>query len=224
MCSLGREGEVEINRMIIKRYPKGILSLVEDTFNIENACANILGTELRDLILARDGVLVVRPDSGDPEEVTLKCLDILGAKFGTTVNKRGYKVLHPKVRVIWGDGLDLDKVRGILGRAYVNGWSAENLVFGMGGGLLQKVNRDDMRFAFKGSAHERNGEWHDVYKAPKEGGKTSKRGRLKLIKESNSYATRRIEEPGEDLLQTVYENGHLLIDQSFTDIRARAAL
>ncbi len=224
MCAAGRDGEPRIVKLLLDRYQRGILSVVGDTYDIEHFANHIIGVELKDQIMKRDGVFVLRPDSGDPEEITLKCLEILGAKFGFTINAKGYRVLNPKVRVIYGDGLDIDKIRGILGRAYVNGWSAENLVFGMGGGLLQKVNRDDMRFAFKGSAHERDGVWHDVYKAPKEGGKTSKRGRLKLVNEGGVYTTRRLEEPGEDLLVTVYENGELKVDHNFVDIRARAAL
>ena len=110
---------------------------------------NIWGTKLKDAVMARDGTLVVRPDSGDPLEVDLKLLELLGDKFGYSVNEKGYKVLDPHVRIIQGDGIDIVMLENILRHLKDNGWSADNIAFGSGGGLLQKLNRDTQKCAFK---------------------------------------------------------------------------
>jgi nicotinamide phosphoribosyltransferase len=225
MTACGPEGEADIVGNLIAQYPTGILSMVGDSFNIYDFAAKICGETYREAILARDGVLVIRPDSGDPEEVMLKLADILWAKFGGTVNSKGYKVINPKVRLLWGDGINLDGVRRVLGVFDLRGWATENVAcFGIGSNLLQKVNRDDLRFAFKCCAHERDGKWVDVFKSPIEGGKNSKRGRLKLVKDGDTFKTVRFEEPGEDLLVTVFEAGELVKEITFDEVRKNAAL
>ena len=177
MTSKGREGEYEVIANLIKIYPTGILSLVLDSFNIYNACEH-LGTVLKDAVLAREGKVVVRPDSGHPPEVTMKIIVILEKHFGVTVNEKGYKVLPPKIGIIYGDGLDVAMIKLILETLEKSKWAASNLVFGMGGGLLQKVNRDTQRNAFKCSANETmDGEWHDIFKDPIDGSKKSKAGK-----------------------------------------------
>ena len=223
MTPYGPAGESKIIEDIIKKYPKGILSVVFDSFGYKNCLRNIIGTTFRDAILARDGIFVCRPDSGNPEEVTLETLDILGEKFGFTMNSKGYRVLNPKVRVLWGDGIDLQGIKGILGIMMVYGWSAENMVFGMGGGLLQKVNRDTQRFAFKSSAQCRSGVWHDVYKNPTDITKKSKRGRLSLVKIDGKFTTVSEVKNG-DLLKVVFENGVLVNPITFDEVRKNALL
>ncbi len=226
MTARGPDGECDVIGQLLEQYPTGILSVVCDSYDDERHVSKYLGEVHREAILARDGVFVVRPDSGDPEEVTIKLIDILGKKFGYTKNSKGYRVLNPKVRLLWGDGIDIDGIRGILGMLMVNGWSAENMVFGMGGGLLQKVNRDTQRFAFKCCAQKQNGAWVDIFKNPKEKSKASKRGRLALVKVGEEYKT--ISSLNlEDLidqLEVVYENGLLLRDQNFSEIRENAKL
>ena len=228
MTPLGPGGEAKVIGDIIKRFPKGILALVIDSFGYKNCLANIIGGQFREAVLARDGVLVCRPDSGNPEEVTLECLNILGEKFGFTTNTKGYRVLNPKVRVLWGDGIDLHDVKNILGAMMVYGWSADNIVFGMGGGLLQKVNRDTQRFAFKSSAQKRGGVWYDVYKNPTDVSKVSKRGRLALVRtDDGGWATIKEElltSSEMNKLVTVFETGKLVNPITFTEIRKNAEL
>lgn len=229
MTARGPEGEARIIGDLIAEYPTGILSVVVDSYDYKNCVGNIIGKQFKDAILARDGVFVVRPDSGNPEEVTLAIIDSLGKNFGFTVNSKGYRVLNPKVRVLWGDGIDIRGVDNILGTLYVNGWSAENMVFGMGGGLLQKVNRDTQRFAFKCSAQKRDGKWIDIFKNPLDKTKVSKKGRLALLHDPvfGVYETVKIEDiPAgrTDLLQTVFENGKLLKFYTFDEVRANAKL
>lgn len=108
-------------------------------------------------------------------------LRILEDKFGVTINSKGYKVLN-NVRVIQGDGVNPDSIAQILKRMKELGFSASNIAFGMGGALLQKVDRDTFKFAYKCSSITINGVEQDVYKDPiTDSGKRSKRGRLDLI-------------------------------------------
>ena len=224
MTARGPEAEEEVIGDLIKNYPTGILSVVVDSYDYKNCVGNIIGKKFKEKILARDGVFVVRPDSGNPEEVTLDIMENLGRNFGATKNAKGYRVLNSKVRVLWGDGIDIRGVDNILTTLMVNGWSAENMVFGMGGGLLQKLDRDTQRFAFKCSAQKRNGVWHDIYKNPIDKSKVSKKGKLALIKNADGdFATVPEGTPG-DLLVTVFENGKLIKFYTFDEVRKNAEL
>jgi nicotinamide phosphoribosyltransferase len=134
-------------------------------------------------------------------------------------------VINPKIRVLWGDGIDKDGIEKILTTLATAGFAAENVAFGMGGGLLQKVNRDTQRFAFKSSAQCRGGVWHDIFKMPKDLSKASKKGRLALTKEGNTFNTVRQElAKGNDILETVFENGEIVKEITFDAVRKNAAL
>lgn len=103
-----------------------------------------------------------------------------------------------------------------------NGWAAQNIIFGMGGGLHSSVNRDTQRNAFKCSAQLRNGTWHDIFKNPLDSSKKSKTGRLKLVKENSHFKTVPISDERKDYLQTVFKNGELIREEKFSDIKNRA--
>jgi nicotinamide phosphoribosyltransferase len=233
ITSWGRENEVEAYRNMLKQYGgKGkILAVVSDSYDIYNACENLWGGELRQEVIDSGATVVIRPDSGHPATVVLKCLDILGSKFGYTVNSKGYRVLN-NVRVIQGDGVNYDSILEILEVATQHGWSATNVGFGMGGALLQQVNRDTQQFAYKCSSMTRtytdgHTEEVDVYKQPKtDSMKNSKRGRLDLIFTDTGYKTIKLL-PGEwlhpeSVMQTVYEDGVILVDDKFSTIRIRS--
>ena len=224
ITSWGRGHEVEACQNMLVQYPEGLVAVVSDSYDIFNCCANIWGGVLKEQVLARDGVLVVRPDSGDPPVIVVKVLDILGDKFGYTTNAKGYKVLHPKVRVIQGDGIDFKMLDLILSAMETAGWSADNIAFGSGGGLLQKLNRDTQKFAFKCSSATIGDEVRDVFKQPiTDNGKKSKAGRLKLVYQDGVLTTVPESDPRPDQLQFVFRNGELLIDQTFAQIRERSA-
>ena len=178
----GREHEADAYRNMVAQFgkPGAIFAVVSDSYDIFNACARLWGDALREEVIRSGATLVVRPDSGDPAETTLKVAQILAERFGTTTNAKGFRVLN-NVRIIQGDGVTLDSLRLCLSNFFHNGFSAENIAFGMGGGLLQQVNRDTMQWAMKCSAMQVDGEWRDVYKAPVgDTSKTSKKGRLVL--------------------------------------------
>lgn len=223
VTSWGKEGEVDSYRNMLKKYPKGLVAVVSDSYNIFDACDRIWGRLLKRIVLNRDGVLVIRPDSGDPTVVLPQILDILGKRFGYTLNNKGFKVLNPKVRIIQGDGIDYQSLGVILEALKVSGWSADNIAFGSGGGLLQKLDRDTQKFAFKCSSIEINGLWSDVIKDPiTDPGKRSKAGRLALTRMGNNYNTVREEDLSDkNLLVPVFRNGVLLVDQKLEDIRNR---
>jgi nicotinamide phosphoribosyltransferase len=171
--------------------------------------------------------VVIRPDSGDPRTVPIEVIALLAKQFGTTTNAQGYRVLPPQVRVIQGDGIDLDSIQAILANLEAGGWSADNLAFGMGGALLQQSNRDTLRFALKCSEAVVNGVPREVYKQPStDAGKGSKRGRLALVRTpEGSYTTvPEADAAGEDLLQTVFENGVVTHRQTLAEVRARAGV
>src|ERR1035437_3635540 len=183
MTAMGPGVECEQIVRVLDQNPTGIVSVVADSYNIYQFVDMYMGLLLKDRILAREGVFVVRPDSitdvhDTPARLMEWILNSLWSAFGGTTNVKGFKVLDPHVRVLWGDGIDRDGIDKILDRAQLAGFSAENVRIGMGGALLQKVNRDTQRFAFKSSAQYRNGQWYDVWKDPIGSGKTSKKGRL----------------------------------------------
>lgn len=225
ITSWGREHELDAMRNMLEQYPTGLVACVSDSFDIFRACRDFWGTELRDQILGRDGTLVIRPDSGDPPTIVLQVLEILGERFGTTTNAKGYKVIDPHVRVIQGDGVDYEMIVAILDKLAKAGWSADNLAFGSGGGLLQKVNRDTQKFAFKCSSATVNGVECDVFKQPvTDAGKRSKSGRLALVKTETGFATVR-ETPGiANELVEVFRDGALTQNWTFDEVRARAAI
>jgi nicotinamide phosphoribosyltransferase len=223
ITSWRKSGEALAYANMLNQFPNGLVAVVSDSYDVYNAVANIWGKELRSQILSRDGTLVIRPDSGEPKEVVVKILDLLGESFGYTVNQKGYKVLDPHVRVIQGDGINRHSLPEILEAMKVSGWSADNVAFGSGGGLLQNVNRDTSKFAIKCAAANVEGQWRDVYKDPvTDPGKRSKAGRMKLVKIEGQYKTVLENHPMPDELQTVFENGDLIVDQKFSEIRARA--
>jgi nicotinamide phosphoribosyltransferase len=225
ITSWGRDNETDAYRNMLQQYPEGLVAVVSDSYDIYNACEHIWGEVLKDEILQRNGTLVVRPDSGEPKDVVLKCTQILGEKIGFTVNEKGYKVLNPKIRIIQGDGVNYESIGEILEHLKNHGWSADNVAFGMGGALLQKVHRDTQKFAFKCSCATVNGEDRDVYKDPAtDHGKKSKRGRLKLVKENETYITKALDEDGEDILQTVFENGKILREIDFQGVKNNSLL
>lgn len=221
----GPEGELAAMENMLGQYPTGLVACVSDSFDIFSACRDKWGETLKAKVLARPGTLVVRPDSGDPVETSLKVVELLWDAFGGERNAKGFRVLDPHVRIIWGDGIDRESLEQILESFAAQGWSADNIAFGSGGGLLQKLNRDTQKCAFKCSQVVVDGEPRDVYKDPvTDPGKKSKRGRLSLHCSGGVWETKMGPacDPDTDLLVDVFENGAILKEYTFDEIRARA--
>ena len=230
ITSWGREGELDAFRNMLEQYPDGIVACVSDSWDVFNATKNYWGRELRDLILQRhDGRLVIRPDSGDPPTVVVKCLELLGGPGGgfeayLTKTKTGHRLLPPQVRIIQGDAVCYEMIDKIYSAMSAAGWAADNVGFGSGGALLQQLNRDTLKFAMKCASVVVDGKEKEVYKDPiTDPGKKSKRGRLALVRTSEGYATVKQSELGDrqDELIEVFRNGKLSVDHSFEDIRSR---
>lgn len=232
MTALGRQGEFHMVDRAIRKYPKGHLSVVSDSYDIE-AAIKYYGTAAKTAILAREGKFVVRPDSPrfkgeSPASQVVWIAQQLEHYFGATTNRLGFKELHPKVGIIYGDGLSVEEIFQCVDALLAAGYAASTCVYGMGGGLLQKHNRDTQRSAFKCAAQERNGAWHDVYKEPLDRSKASKRGHLFLAKNKNTgkHLTMRESEAyaqglnaTDNCLDVVFEDGTLLKDTGWAEVR-----
>ncbi len=229
ITSWGRDNEIEAYRNMLRNFakPNSLVAIVSDSWNIYNAVEKIWGEQLKQEVIDSGATIVIRPDSGEPVEVVSKVVQLLSEKFGFDVNSKGYKVLK-NVRIIQGDGVNQDSIKQILERLKSENFSASNIAFGIGGSLLQKVNRDTLKFAYKCSAIVTDGKLREVYKQPiTDSGKNSKRGRLDLILKDGKYETVKLKDSetisaDNSQLQTVFENGELMIDDNLEEIRKRA--
>jgi nicotinamide phosphoribosyltransferase len=229
ITSWGRERERDAYSNMLDQFakPGALLAVVSDSYDIYAAIDKLWGEDLRQRVIDSGATVVIRPDSGDPEQVVPQVLRRLHEKFGATFNEQGYALLK-NVRVIQGDGIDSPQsIHDILREVMRVGYSADNVAFGMGGGLLQKVNRDTYGFAMKCSAIMIDGAWHDVFKDPiTDPGKKSKRGRVRLVQTGTGLKTVDSSVGWQDdmteIMQVVYDGRHVK-QTSFAEIRSRAA-
>jgi nicotinamide phosphoribosyltransferase len=220
----GQDHELDFFRHIIKnvlsKYP--FVSVVIDTYDMKKAI-KMWGTTLKDELIATGHTVRLRPDSGVPYKVVLQTVKLLDKYFGSTVNSKGYKVLHPSVRVIQGDGITRDMMRKILQVLMDNGYSADNVNFGSGGALLQKVTRDTQRFAMKGSYAEVDGKGRVTRKNPKtDPSKASKGGLLETVRRDGKIVTVTVEQvltTDEKLFQEVFRDGVVTKEYTFAEVR-----
>jgi len=224
----GREHEAAAYENILNNVPEGILACVSDSYDIYKAVRDLWGGKLRDKVMHRKGTLVIRPDSGEAVTVLEQLFNIAAEKFGSEVNRKGWKVIAPQVRFIQGDGVNYYTIQNMISQLTRKGWSMDNWSFGMGGALLQQLNRDTLRFALKCSAIDVNGQWHDVYKQPiTDPGKDSRAGRFVVLREGDEFVTVKREEgreiAGTDQLELVLEDGVLRRDQTLEEIRTIAS-
>ncbi|MDN5288130.1 MAG: nicotinate phosphoribosyltransferase [Mucilaginibacter sp.] len=234
MCSFGREDEIGAFKHMLELYPTGIVSIVSDTFDVYHVLTDF-AERLKADILKRDGKVVFRPDSGNPEYIICGNPDaepgsnewkgvirLLDEKFGSSVNSKGYKVLSPKVGLIYGDGMYIERYVRTLNRLKEMGYAASNLVIGVGG-ILRNHTRDTLGFAIKATYVEVNGEPREIEKDPiTDRKKKSHKGLLTLIKDENGYCTLdqcNVEQEAGSLLHTVYRDGKQVKETSLADIR-----
>jgi len=239
MCAGGAENEYETyRRLITEVYPSGFLSIVSDTWDLWNTLSVIIPS-LKPEILARDGKIVIRPDSGDPVKIICGdddatdprakkgVIELLWDIFGGTVNEKGFKVLDSHIGCIYGDAITYDRCGEISVRLMNKGFASTNMVYGIGSFTYQYTTRDTFGFALKSTAVTINGEEIAIYKNPvtDNGVKKSQKGRVAVLKigaelkvfdgfTSTDYIAA-------DLLQPVFQDGKLLREEKLSEIRER---
>lgn len=248
MSSSSRDAELDTYRYILSKYPSGVVSLVSDTYDFFQVITTY-ATILKDDILARTpdslglAKVVFRPDSGDPVNIIVGdpsapegsperkgAVECLAEIFGTTTNSLGYKTLNPRVGLIYGDSITVERCEAILVRLAAKGYASDNIVFGIGSYTYQYATRDSLGFAMKATYRVTDGEGVAIFKDPKtdSGTKKSARGLLSVHRGpmSRDYilvdgVTEEGERSGE--LKTVFLDGEILVNDSFETIRARVS-
>jgi nicotinamide phosphoribosyltransferase len=237
MCAGGRETEFETFERLLGLYPNGILSIVSDTYDLWQVCTDFL-PRLKDRILARDGKLVIRPDSGDPELILCGdpsapagspahrgVVNLLADEFGTVQNAKGYRDLDPHVGAIYGDSITYERADAITANLMRQGFASTAVVFGYGSYTYQYQTRDTFKMAMKATWVQVDGVGHDILKDPitDDGTKKSATGRLAVRRTMDGvpYLIQHASPDQEDEqeLRLVYDNGKLLRQSSFADVR-----
>ena len=247
MTSYGKEDEIVAFERMLDLFPTGIVSVVSDSFDLWQVCTTFV-TQLKDKILARNGKLVIRPDSGDPVDIvcganpagpdydlnynvytveqTKGVVELLWDAFGGTINSKGYKVLDSHIGVIYGDSISRERAEAICRRLEAKGFASNNVVFGIGSYTYNYNTRDSLGIAVKSTYCEVDGEARNIFKDPvtDDGMKKSARGLLRIDLVDGEYVLRdevtEEEEAGGEL-KVVYENGKLLVDHTLQEIRNR---
>ncbi len=231
-------GEEEtFKRLITEVYPNGIVSIVSDTWDLWKVLTEYL-PNLKEEVLARDGKVVIRPDSGDPVDIICGnpkgksteekkgVIELLWDIFGGKTNEKGFKELDTHIGAIYGDSITLARATQICERLKQKGFASTNVVLGIGSFTYQYNTRDTFGFAMKATYGEVNGEGREIFKDPitDDGTKKSAKGLIKIEKENGVYklvdqVSWEEEKQGE--LKEVFRDGKLLIDDSLAEIRKR---
>jgi nicotinamide phosphoribosyltransferase len=222
-------------RLITEVYPKGIVSIVSDTYDFWAIVTKLLPA-LKNEILARNGKVVIRPDSGDPVKIIVGddnapvgspehrgLIQCLWDTFGGTLTDKGYKVVDAHIGAIYGDSITIERQIAILEGLEKKGFASCNVVLGIGSYTYQYVTRDTFGFAMKSTYCEVNGEGREIFKQPKtDAGKNSHRGLIRVDEVDGKlvakYPVSREQEEG-GVLEVVFEDGNLVRDMTLADIR-----
>ncbi len=239
MCAGGMEDEYDTyKRLITEVYPSGMVSIVSDTWDLWNTLEEIIPS-LKDEIMARDGKVVIRPDSGDPVDIICGnhtdrilvetdpeykgVIQLLWETFGGTINEKGYKVLDPHIGAIYGDAITLERADTILSRLEEQGFAASNIVFGVGSYTYQYNTRDTFGFAMKSTFAVVDGKGHQLYKDPitDNGTKKSQKGYVRVFRKLDGimYDDEYDEQPEDTMLETVFKDGELVRKTTLEEIR-----
>lgn len=234
VSSEGTEGELElIKHLLTNVYPTGFLSLVSDTWDLFKLITLYL-PQVKDLILSRDGKLVIRPDSGDPADIIcgIECsngiripeekgvIELLWEIFGGTINEKGYKVLDSHIGAIYGDAITLDRCEDICRRLEKKGFASSNIVFGIGSYTYNCNTRDQFGFALKSTYAVINGKEKMIFKNPKtdkDNFKKSQTGKVVVLKDEqgNIYYKDKLLQAdfdklkSENIMMTAFEDGKI---------------
>jgi nicotinamide phosphoribosyltransferase len=237
MCSGSKDGELEtFKRLITEVYPGGIVSIVSDTWDLWKVCTDYLPA-LKNDILARDGKVVIRPDSGDPVKIICGnpdgkteaerkgVVELLWDVFGGTITDKGYKMLDPHIGAIYGDSINIERATNICENLMAKGFATQ-VVFGIGSYTYQYNTRDTFGTAMKATYVVVDGEGREIFKNPvtDDGTKKSATGLLQVKKENGKYilydkVSWEAEKDSE--LQTVFKDGVITKEFSLAEIRER---
>jgi nicotinamide phosphoribosyltransferase len=241
MCLGGRAGEREtFRRLITEVYPKGIVSVVSDTWDLWNVLTKILPS-LQQKIMRRDGKLVIRPDSGDPVKIVCGdpnaavgtpqrkgVIELLWEVFGGTMSATGHKLLDSHIGCIYGDAINYARAEAILAGLAVKGFASANIVFGVGSFTYQFVTRDLFNFAMKATYAKVGDEDRALFKSPvtDDGMKNSAKGRLAVLRDDSGsmYLVNEAtpEQEAASLLQPVWRDGQFIRKYTWDEVRANA--
>lgn len=236
MCSnyaIDGDEETLIKRLLTEIYPNTSFSAVLDSYDYWNIVENIL-PKLKNEIMNHNGCFLVRGDSGDCVDVVTRTVFKLWEEFGGTTNSKGYKVLDPHVKAIYGDSITVQRCEQIYDILEKNGFAASNVALGVGSfsfqcieedGVLKPFTRDTFSSCIKATYCEIDGKPYPIFKNPKDGGfKKSQRGLCHVYKESDGkltfkdgYTSENL--PMNNLLETVFRDGKLIKEQSLQEIR-----
>lgn len=240
MCMGTKDSEIEtFKRLINNTYPNGIVSIVSDTWDFWQVITEFL-PKLKKDILARNGKVVIRPDSGDPIKIICGdpdapmgtpeykgAIECMWETFGGTITEKGFKLLDSHVGLIYGDSITPGRQKAILEFLKLKGFASYNVVLGIGSYTYEYVTRDTFGFAVKATYGEVNGEGRPIFKSPKtdDGTKKSAKGLLCLIRDIKGNLILKDEcnwkEESQGELVTVFKDGKLMVDQSLSQIRER---
>jgi nicotinamide phosphoribosyltransferase len=224
-------------RLICEVYPKGIVSIVSDTWDLWKVLTDYL-PKLKNEIINREGKVVIRPDSGNPVDIICGTangkteserkgvIELLWDTFGGHINDKGYKELIPQIGAIYGDSITIDRATQICERLKAKGFASTNVVLGIGSYTYQYNTRDTFGFAMKATYGEVDGQGREIFKDPitDDGTKKSAKGLMKVVLENGVYqlidqVDWQAEKQGE--LKEVFRDGKLLIEQHLSEIRSR---
>lgn len=243
MCSYGQENEKDLlTHLLTEVYPTGLFSAVCDTWDFWKLVSEYL-PELKETIMARDGKLVVRPDSGNPVDIICGTvltggktpeekglIEVLYEIFGGQINELGFKVLDSHIGAIYGDSITLEIAKEICEKLYKKGFATTNVVFGIGSYSYQYATRDTFGFAVKATYAIVDNEERMLFKDPKtdSGIKKSQKGLVVVNKDDNgkfffedNFVENDEYKSKTNLLETVFVNGKLIKETSLDEIRTK---
>lgn len=249
MCAGGKNSEKETFERLLDLYPSGIVSVVSDTWDLWGVLTKLLPS-IKDQIMARDGKLVIRPDSGDPVAIITGTqqpgfpqdpqagpagkgvIELLWDVFGGTVNEQGYKVLDSHIGAIYGDSITYDRADAILRRLEAKGFASTNIVFGVGSYTYQYQTRDTFGSAIKATWVQIDGEEEAIWKDPAtdSGLKKSAKGRVAVLRQDGDFVLKdeltydQWKAIDGDQLNLIWENGQFYRFSSLSDIRAQVGV
>ena len=239
MCAGTKDDEIGTFRTLMNTYPSGILSVVSDTWDLWKVLTDYL-PQLKEEVLARDGKLVIRPDSGDPVDIICGenrklegdlpkdkgVVELLWDIFGGTINEQGFKVLDSHIGAIYGDSITTERAENICQRLHDKGFASTNVVLGIGSFTYQFNTRDTFGFAMKATSVVVNGERREIFKDPitDDGIKKSAKGLIRVDKVNDEYVLVdqvSLEEENRGELKVIYEDGKFVNQVTLQEIRER---